>query len=165
MGQLVKKGGMEAVKAYYEALGPTYMKAFADMLVLDAVIFNTDRHFGNFGFLVDTHTNQIVSLAPLFDHGNSLFNLAGQDDFVSDESLTAYAETLFPCVYDDFVETAKPFLSYEHRKGLRRLLDFHFKKHSHYNLSADRLARIEYQIQKRAKELLENETKERTDDL
>lgn len=156
VGRLVKKGGMEAVKAYYETLGPTYMKAFADMLVLDAVIFNTDRHFGNFGFLVDTHTNQIVSPAPLFDHGNSLFNLAGQDDFVSDESLTSYAETLFPCVYDDFVKTAKPFLTHEHREGLRRLLNFHFKKHSHYNLPADRLTRIEYQIQKRAKELLEN---------
>lgn len=156
VGRLVKKGGMEAVKTFYETLGPTYVKTFADMLVLDAVIFNTDRHFGNFGFLVDTHTNQIVSPAPLFDHGNSLFNLAGQDDFVSDEALTTYAETLFPCVYDDFIETAKPFLTHEHREGLRRLLDFHFKKHSRYNLSPKRLSRIEYQIQKRAKELLEN---------
>ena len=32
----------------------------ADMLVLDAVIRNTDRHLGNFGFLVDNHTNQLL---------------------------------------------------------------------------------------------------------
>ena len=51
-----------------------------DMLILDALIFNTDRHFGNFGFLVDNKTNQIVAPAPLFDHGNSLFNYAGSDD-------------------------------------------------------------------------------------
>lgn len=54
------------------------------------------------------------------------------------------------------METKKSFLTHEHRNGLRCLLDFHFKKHSHYNLSPKRLARIEYQIQKRAKELLEN---------
>jgi hypothetical protein len=53
------------------------------MFVFDAIICNTDRHFGNFGVLVDNKTNKIVAPAPLFDHGNSLFNYAAGDDLDS----------------------------------------------------------------------------------
>ena len=154
VGKVVTSGGMEAVTSYYEKMGAAYAKALADMLVLDAIICNTDRHFGNFGFLVDNRTNEIVAPAPLFDHGNSLFNFAGKDDLASDAALTAYAQTLMPCVYDDFIGTAKAVLTPEHREGLRHLLNFRFKRHSHYNLPEERLDLLEKQVQKRARELL-----------
>lgn len=161
IGRLVSKGGMKAVREYYAALGDEFIAAINDMLVLDAIICNVDRHFGNFGFLVDNRTNKVVAPAPLFDHGNSLFdhgnslfNLEGRDDLVSDKALSDYADTLVPCVYDDFIGTAKQVLSSRHREGLRRLLDFRFKRHSRYNLDSKRLKLIEEQIHKRAKELL-----------
>lgn len=154
VGKVVTSGGMEAVTSYYEKMGAAYAKALADMLVLDAIICNTDRHFGNFGFLVDNRTNEIVAPAPLFDHGNSLFNFAGKDDLASDAALTAYAQTLMPCVYDDFIGTAKAVLTPEHREGLRHLLNFRFKRHSLYNLPKERLDLLEKQVQKRARELL-----------
>lgn len=154
VGRLVTKGGMKAVREYYGSLGEEFVSALDDMLVLDAVICNVDRHFGNFGFLVDNCTNKIVAPAPLFDHGNSLFNLAGRDALSSGKALDEYAETLVPCVYDDFIGTAQNVLSNRHREGLRRLLDFRFKRHSRYNLDKKRLALIENQIHKRAKELL-----------
>ena len=154
VGKVVTSGGMEAVASYYEKMGAAYAKALADMLVLDAIICNTDRHFGNFGFLVDNRTNEIVAPAPLFDHGNSLFNFAGKDDLASDAALTAYAQTLMPCVYDDFIGTAKAVLTPEHREGLRHLLNFRFKRHSRYNLPEERLDLLEKQVQKRARELL-----------
>ena len=154
VGKVVTSGGMEAVTSYYKKMGAAYSKALADMLVLDAIICNTDRHFGNFGFLVDNRTNEIVAPAPLFDHGNSLFNFAGKDDLASDAALTAYAQTLMPCLYDDFIGTAKAVLTAEHREGLRHLLNFRFKRHSHYNLPEERLDLLEKQVQKRARELL-----------
>ncbi len=156
VGRLVRKGGMKAVRAYYESLGKKYTKALDDMLVLDAVICNTDRHFGNFGFMVDNKTNKIVEPAPLFDHGNSLFSLAGLDSFVSEKALDDYASTLVPSVYDDFIGTAKAVLTGKHKEGLRKLLDFRFQKHPRYNLDSKRLKLIEDQIHKRAKQLLEN---------
>lgn len=52
---------MKAVKAYYEELGEDYVNALNDMIVLDAIICNTDRHFGNFGFLIDNETMMISS--------------------------------------------------------------------------------------------------------
>ena len=155
VGRLVTSGGMEAVMEYYKSLGSEYEKALYDMFVLDAVICNTDRHFGNFGFFIDSKTNRIIAPAPLFDHGNSLFNYAGEDDFVSEETLSAYAETLLPCVYDDFIGTAKAVLTPEHKEGLRKLLNFRFKRHSRYNLPSKHLTLIEKQVRERARRLLE----------
>lgn len=155
VGRIVTTGGMKAVREYYESLGSDFVNALDDMIVLDALIFNTDRHFGNFGFLIDNKTNKISAPAPLFDHGNALFNFAGLDDLSSEDTLKRYADTLLPCVYDDFVASAKKVLTPAHKEGLRRLLNFKFKKHSRYNLSNNRLKLIEKQIERRAKELLD----------
>ena len=155
VGRMITTGGISAVSEYYEKLGRDYTEALHDMFVLDAVICNTDRHFGNFGFLVDNQRNQIAAPAPLFDHGNALFNYAGRDELESDKALTAYADTLLPCVYDDFIGTAKKVLTAKHREGLRHLIDFKFKKHPRYNLPSGRLKLLEKQIQKRAKDLLD----------
>lgn len=126
-----------------------------DRSLFDAVICNTDRHLGNFGFLIDNATNQIVAPAPLFDHGNSLFNFAGSDCWTSADALQEYADTLLPNVYDDFFGTAKAHMDRGDTEKVRRLLDFRFKRHSRYNLPPKRLKMIEEQIQKRARLLLE----------
>lgn len=156
VGRIVKKGGMEAVEQYYADLGQEYLDALYDMFLFDAVICNVDRHYGNFGFLLDSHTNQIIAPAPLFDHGNSLFNLAGQNDFQSFNALDSYANSQLPCVYDDFFEMAKLHMTPRHREMLRHLLTFRFRRNSHYNLPAARLKLIEQEVQKRARILLEN---------
>lgn len=156
IGRMVTEGGMEAVREYYGQLGGEYVEALNAMLVFDAVIFNTDRHFGNFGFMVDNKTNKITAPAPLFDHGNALFNYAGRDDLENFAALEAYAATLMPCTYDDFTGTAKKALTPELREGLRHLLDFKFKKHPRYNLPDKRLKLLEQFVQKQVRVLLEN---------
>ncbi|MBR4059801.1 MAG: XRE family transcriptional regulator [Lachnospiraceae bacterium] len=155
VGRIVTSGGMSAVKEFYKKLGQNFADALNDMLVFDAVIMNTDRHFGNFGFIVDNRTNKIVAPAPLFDHGNALLNFAGRDDLESVEALNAYADTLLPCVYDDFIGTAKGVLTQKHREGLRKLLEFKFKRNSRYNLPDKRLKLLEKMIRERAKKLLD----------
>ena len=155
VGRIVRSGGMQAVKEYYKELGPEFEKALNDMLIFDALIFNTDRHYGNFGFLIDSHTNSIIAPAPLFDHGNSLFNFAGVDALKSKESFLKYAKAQMPCVYDDYVAEAKKVLTHDWRNAIRKLLDFKLPKHSRYNLSKERLSLIEYAVSQRASELLE----------
>ena len=150
VGKIVKTGGMAAVREFYENLGKEYVKALDDMIVLDALICNTDRHYGNFGFLVNNKTNKIVAPAPLFDHGNSLYNFAGRDDLESYDAFSQYADTLLPCVYDDFIVEAK-----KHKEHLRKLLQFKFKKHSMYNLPNQRLRYLEKMIHERAQMLLQ----------
>ena len=154
VGRLVTRGGMEAVKAYYRELGPQYEKALRDMIVFDAIVCNTDRHFGNFGFLVDNRINRIVAPAPLFDHGNALFNYAGNENWAEEKLLEEYISTLMPCVYDDFIDAAKREMTAENREQLRRLLTFSVRKHSRYNLTNDQLDKLNKQIRKRAQILL-----------
>lgn len=155
VGRMIRSGGMKAVREYYRGLGEGYVSALDDMVLLDAVICNTDRHFGNFGFLVDNRSNRIAAPAPLFDHGNSLFNLAGRAAWESETALAEYVSSLVPCVYDDFMEEAGAVLTPERKEKLRHLLNFRFARHPRYNLPAGRLTMIEKQVRKRAKILLD----------
>ena len=97
----------------------------------------------------------VLAPAPLFDHGNSLLNMAGIDALKSRESILKYAKAQMPCVYDDFVGEAKKVLTHEQKSKLHKLLDFRFRRHSRYNWSKERLALVEFAVQTRAKELLE----------
>ena len=76
--------------------------------------------------------------------------------FCRTAELDTYIETLLPSVSDDFIGTAKLVMRPRHRKMLRNLLTFRFKKHPRYNLPPKRLRMIEEQIQKRARLLLED---------
>lgn len=154
IGHIVTEGGFAAVLDYYQQLGEAFVQTLRDMLVFDAVVCNTDRHFGNFGLMIDNATNTIARPAPLFDHGNSLFNFAGKEYLQNAELLQQYVDTLAPCTYGDFIETAGKYMNGKNHDQLRRLLTFHFKRHSRYNLPSDSLRLIEEQVQKRAHILL-----------
>ena len=155
VGNIVKSGGMQAVIEYYKTLGPAYMDALEDMLVFDAVIANTDRHFGNFGFLVDARTNTLAGPAPLFDHGNALFNYASRMEIENKQAFFEFAEAQRPVCYNDFFSAAVPCVRARHREGLRHLLEFKLKKHPRYNLETKRMKLIEMAIRQRAARLLE----------
>ena len=43
------------------------------MLCLDYLIENSDRHYGNFGFIRDVNSLKFLGPAPLFDNGTSLW--------------------------------------------------------------------------------------------
>lgn len=155
VGRFVTSGGFEAVIEFYRNLGDRFYNEFVDMIVFDAVVCNTDRHYGNFGFLVDNETNQIAAPAPLFDHGNALFNLAGMACWMDEKELEEYIAALQPAVYDDFIGTAKELMGERQREQLRHLLTFRINPHHTYNLPARRRKLIEKQIQKRARQLLD----------
>ena len=73
IGRIVRTGGIAACLAYYDKLGPEFSEQIRSMLVFDALIYNEDRHFGNFGVLRDNHSGNIIAPAPIFDNGLSLF--------------------------------------------------------------------------------------------
>ena len=153
IGRLIKNGGMDDVKKYYESLGPEYVKRLNEMIVFDAIICNTDRHFGNFGVLVNSRTNEIISPAPLFDHGNSLFNMAG-NYWDSKEELQEYVDTLKPRVYEDFIEEARLVMDNNLREKVRHILNIEIGRIGKYNYSKEKRNLLESQITNRAKLLL-----------
>lgn len=125
----------------------------ADMLVLDAIIRNTDRHLGNFGFLVDNHTNQLLRPAPIFDNGLSLYCYVMDNDL---NNLAEQEKTLAPALYANFDEVALHVIGQKQKQELRHLLTFKFKKHSRYNLSDERIKMLESAIQGKVRCLLES---------
>lgn len=48
-------------------------KSFMQMNMLDYITANTDRHYGNFGFLRNAETLEWIGNAPNFDTGNAMF--------------------------------------------------------------------------------------------
>ncbi|MFK5975797.1 MAG: hypothetical protein QM493_04765 [Sulfurovum sp.] len=148
---LVSDGGWSGVLNYYQSLGDNYYNALVDMLIFDVIIVNTDRHFGNFGFLVDNHTNQILKTAPIFDNGLSLFH-DGLDDDLSE--IKRYAQTKSMKNAGDFMAFAKSIMSSRVKKNLRKLINFKFTKHPTYNLPHKRLEKIEKFVGQRVLELL-----------
>ena len=130
---------------------------FADIFFFDAIIFNTDRHLGNFGYLIDNDTNEIVGAAPIFDNGYGLFSLAmykpghRYDEY---DDLRKFVGHITPALYDrwlGFPGAISPTL----RARLANLKGFRFKRHKYYNLPVDRLRRIEDFLQNRVAEILE----------
>ena len=51
---------------------PNYQKSLDEMLTLDYIIANQDRHMGNFGAIRNIDTLEFINFAPIFDCGTSL---------------------------------------------------------------------------------------------
>ena len=152
IGRLVKTGGIAAVIDYYKGLGDNYYQELIDMLVFDAVILNEDRHFGNFGLLIDSHKNKIIAPAPIFDNGLSLLCYAMDDDF---KNINDYVSTRLPAAYQDFISFVKPLMTIRQKDKLRKLINFKFDKNTRYKLSNKRLKQLEIVIQERVMLLLD----------
>ena len=112
--------------------------------------------------LYDNRFNRILSQIVFTGYGSSVKSallsspeFTGLDCFEKQsELIKEYDANLEPCVYDGFIDTAKKVLTQEHKKNLKKLLNFKFKKHPKYNLDAIRLRKIEDQVQRNVMELL-----------
>ena len=142
---------LRTVSEYLKSLGGSYYDHFADMLVFDALICNEDRHFGNFGLMVDNKTNRPYAFAPLFDHGLSLFNYAMPDDM---KTLDEYAKTRSSSYGVPFENVVREFISPRQKEQLRKMIGFRFAKHPAYNLPAERMKAIEKTLQNRVQAFL-----------
>lgn len=149
--RFVPNYSLRTVADYIRNLGEDYYDEFVDMLIFDALIYNEDRHFGNFGFIVDNKTNQPCSFAPIFDHGLSLFNYAMMDDL---EHIEEYAKTRSSSYGVPFENIVREFITPRQKAKLRRMIGFRFERDSSYNLPAKRLRKIEDHLQVRISELL-----------
>lgn len=149
--KFVEKCTIPVISEFLKGLGKEYYDEFADMMIFDSLIFNTDRHAGNFGLLVDNKTNKPIAFAPIFDNGLSLFNYAIGEEL---DDLITYSKSrtsAFNVSYNDIIAE---FISDRQREQLRKMINFKFTKHAKYNLSAERLKKLEDFLQHRVNELL-----------
>ena len=80
----------------------------SEMIVVDYLIANTDRHVGNFGFVRNAKTLEWIGFAPIFDNGSSLW----------------YDETTFR-IRSDRTLKSKPFKG-KHHEQINLINDFNW---------------------------------------
>ena len=91
------------------------------MIVMDAVMANVDRHAGNYGFLVDNDSGEILRMAPLFDHNMACLPMMMiQDDFEE------YLSMIGPKIGTDFIAIARAIMTSDIRAKLIELKDFEY---------------------------------------
>lgn len=94
---------------------------FREMVVMDAVIANVDRHAGNYGFLVNNATGEILHMAPLFDQ-----NMACLPMMMEHDDFDEYLSMIGPKIGDDFTSIARELLTPNIRAKLVALKDFEY---------------------------------------
>lgn len=152
IGRIVREGGLKACLEYYRQLGPEAYEQVRSMLVFDAVIYNEDRHFGNFGVLRDNHTGKVTGAAPVFDNGMSLFNFAMPEEF---QDLDSYAKTRGTAYGVSFESVCQEVMGPVQTRQLRNLIGFTFHRHPRLNWPEYRLEATERHLQKRVCQLLD----------
>ena len=93
-------------------------------IMTDFILSNTDRHFNNFGFLYGPSQHRLVSMAPVFDTGNSLFY---------NQEIIPSGESLLKITVSSFCKREADMLRYvEHPDAvdLKRLEHFHAEAES-----------------------------------
>ena len=151
IGHIVRTGGIAACLEYYSKLGAGYAEQLRSMLVFDALVYNEDRHFGNFGVLRDNHSGRIIAPAPIFDNGLSLFCYAGKDDYAH---LDEYAKTRANPYNVSYEEVCAEVMGVKQKEQLRRMIGFKFQRHPSLNLPEEHLVAIEKHLESRVSRLL-----------
>lgn len=128
-----------------------YGTLVCSMFVFDAVIYNEDRHFGNFGLLRDNHTGKLIASAPIFDNGLSLFAHSMPSDWQDMPTYAATRSNPYGISYDAL---CRKVMGAEQRKQLRRLIGFRFTRHPTINWPEERLLATEQQLARRVEALL-----------
>lgn len=154
IGRLVRSGGIQKCLDYYDNFGAKFGEQLRSMLVFDALIYNEDRHFGNFGVLRDNRTGEIIDPAPIFDNGLSLLCYAGQSDLNNFSELEEYAKTRTTPYYISFEEICAEVMGSKQKEQLRRMIGFKFKRHPNINLPEYHLQSLERILQIRVQKLL-----------
>ena len=111
---------------------------FRRMIVADAVCINQDRHFGNFGFLVNNETFERVAMAPVFDYNLAMFPYA--DWYEGFPDMDKWIRERGPQIGTDYYETAKALMTPSIRSDLINLKDLVLEVNTDDKFDKNRLA-------------------------
>ena len=136
---------------YFQKLG--FEDSFRRMVILDALIVNNDRHVGNYGFMIDNDTQEILRMAPVFDHNRSLAYKVKTLDI---QSLKHYLQGETPRIGTDFNQIAHKLLTPEIKSDLLNLRYFSFDMSERFPFPKERLKLLEEMVHNQIEHILGN---------
>ena len=107
----------DVITSNLASLGPIIERDWRRILLSDALFFNTDRHMRNFGVIRDSHTGEVLRLAPNFDNNQAYDANPGG---YSPNMLRAY---MAGATEADRENLKSLCAALEKRKGLEKALD------------------------------------------
>lgn len=139
----------EKVIHYCEKLSADSYKTCLDMLFLDCLLLNTDRHFSNIEFMVDNDTLRVVGMVPVFDNNYSLLPrfMEGLEVFNREDYRARDGRT-----FEELYQLVKQHGNY--RKELIALKQYRLEKPPHVEISSERLAFLNRFLQEQVEYLL-----------
>lgn len=125
-------------------------ESFDNLMVFDALVYNTDRHLNNYGLLVDNDSYKVEGMAPIFDNGCGMLPYYTMDKDIS-EYAKKYDYQNSGLSNDDILTLC---LKDRHKKMLRNLVGFKFPAHPLFDLPRERIERLEDLLQERVQYIL-----------
>ena len=134
-------------------------RAYKDMFLFDYVVYNYDRHLGNFGVYYNPDTKEILGPAKIYDNGAGLLSY-GTARSLNQGNLRETRIDIRDYAIDVSIDNALRYLiDGEMKEKARELINFKFEKHERYNLNDNRLKALEYFIQCRVERILNYDIK------
>ena len=127
--------------------------AFREMVVLDALTLNVDRHMGNHGILFDTDTLRPIGMAPVFDN-----NLSFCPRCVDDPTGGFYAharENCRPAIGSDFLLVARAAMTGQISRRVEGMTSFEFDRGELRGMPEGRIETLEAVVWAQARALLD----------
>lgn len=132
----------------FDSLG--LREQFDNLMIFDALVYNTDRHLNNYGLLINNDTYQVEGMAPIFDNGCGMLPYYTMDKNI-DEYAKQYDYQNSGLSNDDILLLC---LRDRHKKMIAPLADFTFPKHPLFDLPEERVARLEDLLHRRVRYIL-----------
>lgn len=145
----VRRTDLKGVFDYFANLGSE--QEFREMLVIDALCFNQDRHSGNYGVLFDNETLEIVKMSPVFDLNISLLPYVMEEEFLNiGDKLFEYA----PKLGEDFTRIGQMGMNDVLRDRVKDMKDFSFSFRGDDVFTPERVKVIEDVVRRQAEAIL-----------
>ena len=117
---------------------------FRRMVVADCITLNSDRHFGNFGFMINNQTFERTVLNPCFDFNMAFVPFAEEGfDFGKPElDFDEYLSTRGPVIGSDYVAPARAILTPEIKKCVEEIRETELTVQCDEKFTEHRLAQM-----------------------
>ena len=140
------------VREFFTKIG--LEQGFRELLVVDSLCFNQDRHSGNYGVLFDNDTMQIIGMSPVFDLNLSMLPYVEMSEFEHiGDKLFGYA----PKLGNDFTRIGQIAMNDCLRNRLKDITDFSFSFRGDSKFTEERVKLLEEIVRKQAAAILSNE--------
>ena len=134
-----------------------FMPQIRELILFDALVYNTDRHRSNYGLLLDASSLEVIGFAPIYDNGFGFFPYWTPDQC----SVDTFAKRC-PCKMFDTFELGVEWLRSKGQviDDIEGLLTFRFNRAAIQVYDQKRITEIERWLNRHTLALLQGNNSE-----